>query len=134
MELQDNIAEDSFINEMNQIYKSARSVLCSAKCPCGMLLEVKPAGIITDNLGPTSVDRCEEYYMKDVFGNDEDKEWQFASAFALIEEEHVCSGICNGVNDDPLDIFLFSNVNDGLPLVSCRQALFEDIESNIWYF
>ena len=119
---------------MNQIYRRARSVMCDEKCPCGMLLETKPLGIVTDNEGPTSVDRCEKYYMSDVFGDDEDKRWQFEEAFALIEEEHVCSGICNGVNDEPLDIFLFSNVNDGLPLVSCRQGLYEDIESNIWYF
>lgn len=58
---------------MNQIYKRARSVMCGTKCPCGMLLEQKPAGLITENLGPTSVDRCETYYMTDVFGDDEDK-------------------------------------------------------------
>ena len=82
LELQDTVVkDDSFINEMNNIYKSARNVMCSAKCPCGMLLEQKPAGIITDSEGPTSVERCTEYYMEDVFKNDEDKQWQFEEAF-----------------------------------------------------
>ena len=108
--------------------------MCGAKCPCGMLIEPKPTGIVIEADGPTSVDRCEDYYMEDVFGGDEDKQWHFEEAFAMIEEEHVCSGICNGVNDEPLNIFLFSNVNDGLPLVTCRLALFEEIENNIWYF
>lgn len=135
LELQDSaIPEDSFINEMNHVYKSARSVMCGAKCPCGMHLDTKPTGIVLDNDGPTSVDRCTDYYMSDVFGGDEEKQWQFEEAFAKMEEEHVCSGICNGVNDEALDIFLFSNVNDGLPLVSCRIGLYEEIESNIWYF
>ena len=83
LELQDTVVnEDSFLNEINEIYKSARSVMCGAKCPCGMLLETKPSGIVTDKDGPTSVDHCDAYYMTDVFGGDEDKEWQFAEAFA----------------------------------------------------
>ena len=109
--------------------------MCGAKCPCGMLLETRPSGIVIDkDNGPTSVQRCSEYYMSDVFGDDEDKRWQFEEAFAEVEEQHICSGICNGVSDEPLDIFLFSNVNDGLPLVSCRVGLHEQIRNNIWYF
>ena len=68
LELKDSIvAEDSFLNEMNLIYKSARSVMCGAKCPCGMRLETKPLGIVIDDDGPTSVERCSNYYMTDVF-------------------------------------------------------------------
>ena len=51
-----------------------------------MLLETRPSGIVIDSEGPTSVQRCDTYYMSDVFGDDEDKEWQFAEAFAEIEE------------------------------------------------
>lgn len=41
--------------------------MCGAKCPCGMLLEAKPSGIVIDEDGPTSVERCTKYYMSDVF-------------------------------------------------------------------
>mmetsp|Transcript_18377 Transcript_18377/g.24635 ORF Transcript_18377/g.24635 Transcript_18377/m.24635 type:complete len:89 (+) Transcript_18377:672-938(+) len=52
-----------------------------------------------------------------------------------MEEANQCSGICEGINDDrPLELYLFSNINDGDPVRSCRAPLRKTIEDHIGYF
>ena len=62
--------------------------------------------------------------MADVFGGDEDKQWQLEGVLAALEDAHTCSGICRGIDDDkPLDLFVFANLNDGRPVNSCKGPL-----------
>ena len=130
------MAKDSFIAEMNQVYRNAEDLLCSSDCPCGLRLSVtdlNPGPVMppdggwedgdgplrmlrfeTADDGPTKVSNCPNYLEK-VFGGDEDKQWQYEEIFAKVEEGQVCSGICNQIDDEALDYFLFSNINDGVP-------------------
>ena len=46
-----------------------------------------------------------------------------------------CSGICNGIdNKDPFEIYVYSNINNGDPLRSCREPLEEYVSDHIHYF
>ena len=70
--------------------------------------------------------------MADVFGGDEDKQWQFEGVLAALEDAHTCSGICRGIDDDkPLDLFVFANLNDGRPVNSCKGPLSDLVEEHI---
>ena len=46
----------------------------------------------------------------------------------------MCAGVCNGIDQKPFDLFLFSNVNDGVPVSSCRDYLDQAISEHIEYF
>jgi len=47
---------------------------------------------------------------------------------ALIEEQYLCSGgLCSNDTRDMLPIYVFSNVNDGVPTESCHDGLKEYI-------
>ena len=151
LSLDDDIPSDSFLKEVNHIYRNASTLLCNQDCPCGLrdgvggirLLSefddytdgnyLRQLRVFKDENGPTSVDQCPAYIDK-VMQGDEDKQWQFEDAFAMIEREDKCSGICNGIEDQPVDFYLFSNINDGIPSKTCKSALSNLVEENIWYF
>ena len=152
LSLDEDVPDDSFLKEVNHIYHNASNLLCSASCPCGlrdgldgrMLSEFDNNGddeldhlrqlrVFKEAEGATSVDKCGHYLQK-VFNDDEDKQWQFQDVLEEMEEDNQCSGICNGIEDAPADFFLFSNVNDGVPQKSCRDALIDIVDDHIWYF
>lgn len=39
-----------------------------------------------------------------------------------------------GIDDKPFDYFLFSNVNDGVPLATCRHSIEKTIADNIAFY
>ena len=86
-----------------------------------------------DDAGPTVVRKCNSY-LDDVYYGDEDKLWQFEELFERLEEDFECSGICTGIEDDPLSLYVFSNVNNGSPKVTCKEPLSELIDSHIGFF
>lgn len=151
LSLDDDIPSDSFLKEVNHIYRNASSLLCNQDCPCGLrdgvggirLLSefddytdgnyLRQLRVFKDDNGATSVDQCPAYIDK-VMQGDDDKQWQFEDVFAMIERDNKCSGICNGIEDQPVDFYLFSNINDGIPSKTCKSALSNLVEDNIWYF
>jgi len=162
--LADGVAPNSFLAEINQVYRNADALLCSDECPCGLRGSLASMGIgpvmppdggwpvdnndplpdddddlprmlrynIEDN-GPTSVRKCPTYLDR-VYGGDEDKQWQYEEVFQQLEEDTECSGICDGLDDSPYEFFLFSNVNNGEPKVTCRSSLSAKIDQHIWFF
>ena len=42
---------------------------------------------------------------------------------AKIEEQSACSGVCVDKVEQPGSLYLYSNVNDGTPMHSCKAAL-----------
>ena len=44
---------------------------------------------------------------------------------AIIEEDNSCSGICLGDAEKPGPLYVYSNVNNGKPKISCKKALEE---------
>ena len=133
--LKESISPNSFLAEVNTIYKSASDLMCSQSCPCALRGGVDDGRVLQtekklqsqrrqlktfkDANGPTSVPKCDKYTQR-VFGNDDDKEHQFTEFFASLEETHSCSGICDGIDEKNFDLYLFSNINDGDPVMSCR--------------
>lgn len=70
-----------------------------------------------------------------MYGGDDDKQWQFEDLLAELEDVHQCSGICSGYDDkDPFEIFIYSNINNGDPVQSCRGPLEEFVSDHINYF
>jgi len=53
---------------------------------------------------------------------------------AQIEEANACSGICSDGTDQPGPIYVFSNVNDGVPESSCIAALRDYVLGNVEMF
>lgn len=135
--LADKLPQNSLLAEINQVYHNAEGLLCTTECPCafrgglndfdtGLGPAIPSDGgnrrslrFVTDPVGPTTVRKCATYKDR-VFAGDEDKLWQYEEIFMQVEEDHACSGICMGIDDKPFDYFLFSNVNDGVPLATCR--------------
>jgi len=89
--------------------------------------------VVKDAAGPTTVRKCSTY-MKSVFDDNADKQWQFEELLVQTEETNSCSGICNGIEDEAHPLFTFSNINDGAPQTSCREALKLTIAESIDYF
>ena len=52
------------------------------------------------------------------------------SIMAAIEEANTCSGGLCASETSFLPIYIFSNVNDGVPTQSCHSSLVDLIESN----
>ena len=70
----------------------------------------------------------DETRRKRIF-DDNEKYWKI---LANIEETNQCSGgLCPSSESDFLPIYLFSNVNDGVPNKSCHESLSDLIESNL---
>ena len=86
-----------------------------------------------DDAGATTVRKCDTY-MKDVMQDDEDKLWQFEELLVIMEEDMMCAGICSGIEDEPPELYPFSNVNNGEPTETCREALKDLISDNIELF
>ena len=128
---------------MNSVYKKAENLLCSSACPCALRGEVNDGSgarllwrdlkVVLDAKGPTTVRKCPTF-SKDVFSNEMDKQTQFTELLSNIEEEHQCSGICQGVDETGFERYTFSNINDGDPLKSCREPLDALISDNIAHF
>lgn len=144
--LADGVPKNSLLAEINQVYHNAESLLCTAECPCAYRsggtwypTDQANAGgdrmlaLVTDPVGPTNVRKCATYNDR-VYSGDEDKLWQYEEVFMAIEEDHDCSGICLGIDEKPYDYHLFSNVNDGVPLETCRKSLYRMISNNIAFY
>ena len=59
---------------------------------------------------------------------------RFEVWFAEVEEANKCAGICTVAYINPVDIestvsrfYLFSNVNDGIPKMSCKEPIKHDV-------
>ena len=136
--LNDGISPDSFLAEANTVYNKANDLLCSSECPCALRGEVNDENrrqlrVFKDANGPTSVPKCTTFEQS-VYGNDDDKVWQFTELLAELEDVHSCAGICNNLDEKPFDYYLFSNINDGVPQRSCKKAIGTVIEDHIAYF
>jgi len=53
---------------------------------------------------------------------------------AKLEEDFSCSGVCEGGEEKPGPLYVFSNVNDGTPKSSCKQAIRTHVIGNIDHF
>lgn len=69
-------------------------------------------------------------YEKAVFVGDGGTRRRFELWFREIEEQNKCSGVCNTAYKNPSDpdstvspFYLFSNVNNGKPKISCKEAI-----------
>ena len=69
-----------------------------------------------------------------MFKYDEDTQNRYEGLMAKIEEENSCSGVCEAGDEKPGALYVFSNVNDGTPKNSCKQAIRTHVIGNIDHF
>lgn len=78
-----------------------------------------------------NVEKCLEINTPDSFyGTDMDFEMELMEMLEKLEEKKQCSG---GISnpDEKLHLYLFSNVNNGVPKYSCHEFVVEQIKDNM---
>eukprot|EP00827_Trimyema_finlayi_P004480 TRINITY_DN447_c0_g1_i1.p2 TRINITY_DN447_c0_g1~~TRINITY_DN447_c0_g1_i1.p2 ORF type:complete len:272 (-),score=72.30 TRINITY_DN447_c0_g1_i1:159-974(-) len=107
--------KDSLLYDAENFSLNAQKILCQNDCPCKSgKITTTIAGLITSDQGKTRIQNCDIYKTQADL-----KQYKgIASSMKFIEEEFNCAGICTASN-----VYLFSNVNDGKPTVSCSKKI-----------
>lgn len=80
-------------------------------------------------------------YLENVFIGDSSSRSRFETWLQELEVENKCSGICETAYFDPTDqthdrafFYLFSNVNNGKPKISCRQPILDNVVQQATFY
>eukprot|EP00826_Nyctotherus_ovalis_P003412 TRINITY_DN10696_c0_g1_i2.p1 TRINITY_DN10696_c0_g1~~TRINITY_DN10696_c0_g1_i2.p1 ORF type:complete len:279 (-),score=50.28 TRINITY_DN10696_c0_g1_i2:185-1021(-) len=118
-----NNNKNTFINDLNNVYRNNVAAFCTAACPCkadaNKFTGAAYATMVRNANGATVIANCPNNPVSGVKNS-------LLSFLGWLEEKKDCSGICT---QQPY--YYFSDVNRGVPGKACKDPLLDYLDK--WY-